>query len=82
MGLIGGINRFMSFICNAKIVSPDTGKERSCAENLCEQNCTQLNEGGFICSCRPGFKASILDRNSCDGRVYFLQFPLGDPHTF
>uniref|UniRef100_A0A8C0TXJ2 Low-density lipoprotein receptor-related protein 2 n=1 Tax=Canis lupus familiaris TaxID=9615 RepID=A0A8C0TXJ2_CANLF len=44
----------------------NTGKERSCAENLCEQNCTQLNEGGFICSCRPGFKASILDRNSCD----------------
>ncbi|XP_059560178.1 low-density lipoprotein receptor-related protein 2 [Myotis daubentonii] len=42
------------------------GKERSCAENLCEQNCTQLSEGGFICSCRPGFKASISDRNSCD----------------
>ncbi|XP_037379377.1 low-density lipoprotein receptor-related protein 2 [Talpa occidentalis] len=44
----------------------NTGKERSCAENLCEQNCTQLKEGGFICSCRPGFKASVLDRNSCD----------------
>ncbi|KAM4859286.1 low-density lipoprotein receptor-related protein 2 [Thomomys bottae] len=41
------------------------GKERTCAENLCEHNCTQLNEGGFICSCRTGFKADILDRNSC-----------------
>ncbi|XP_021582708.2 low-density lipoprotein receptor-related protein 2 isoform X1 [Ictidomys tridecemlineatus] len=41
------------------------GKERTCAENLCEQNCTQLSEGGFICSCRTGFKAGILDRNSC-----------------
>nr|XP_008542521.1 PREDICTED: low-density lipoprotein receptor-related protein 2 isoform X3 [Equus przewalskii] len=44
----------------------NTGKERSCAENLCEHNCTQLKEGGFICTCRPGFKASTLDRNSCD----------------
>lgn len=54
----------------------DKGKERSCAENLCEQNCTQLSEGGFICSCRPGFKASISDRNSCDGRIYFLPIPI------
>lgn len=60
----------------------DKGKERSCAENLCEQNCTQLSEGGFICSCRPGFKASISDRNSCDGRIYFLQFLLGEPYPF
>nr|XP_010969732.1 low-density lipoprotein receptor-related protein 2 isoform X1 [Camelus bactrianus] len=44
----------------------NTGKERSCAENLCEHNCTQLSGGGFICSCRPGFKASSLDRNSCE----------------
>ncbi|ELW62289.1 Low-density lipoprotein receptor-related protein 2 [Tupaia chinensis] len=41
------------------------GKERTCAENICEHNCTQLSEGGFICSCRSGFKAGILDRNSC-----------------
>ncbi|XP_032148954.1 low-density lipoprotein receptor-related protein 2 isoform X4 [Sapajus apella] len=41
------------------------GKERTCAENICEQNCTQLNEGGFICSCTAGFEASVLDRTSC-----------------
>ncbi|KAI5929752.1 Low-density lipoprotein receptor-related protein 2 [Manis javanica] len=52
-------NQFDETGCN-------TGKGRSCAENLCEQNCTQLSEGGFICSCRPGFKANIYDRNSCD----------------
>ncbi|XP_021094201.1 low-density lipoprotein receptor-related protein 2 isoform X1 [Heterocephalus glaber] len=41
------------------------GKDRTCAENLCEQNCTQLSEGGFICSCRTGYKAGASDRNSC-----------------
>ncbi|KAM7316467.1 hypothetical protein ACRRTK_024198 [Alexandromys fortis] len=41
------------------------GANRTCAENICEQNCTQLSNGGFICSCRPGFKSSTLDRNSC-----------------
>uniref|UniRef100_A0A8C4XVC9 Low-density lipoprotein receptor-related protein 2 n=1 Tax=Falco tinnunculus TaxID=100819 RepID=A0A8C4XVC9_FALTI len=42
------------------------GTERTCAENICEHNCTNLNEGGFICSCRPGYKASETNRNSCD----------------
>ncbi|KGL73134.1 Low-density lipoprotein receptor-related protein 2, partial [Tinamus guttatus] len=42
------------------------GTERTCTENICEHNCTNLNEGGFICSCRPGYKASELNRNSCD----------------
>ncbi|KAM8806535.1 low-density lipoprotein receptor-related protein 2 [Eudromia elegans] len=42
------------------------GTERTCAENICEHNCTNLNEGGFICSCRPGYKANELNRNSCD----------------
>ncbi|XP_037704852.1 low-density lipoprotein receptor-related protein 2 isoform X2 [Choloepus didactylus] len=43
----------------------NVGKERTCAENLCEHNCTQLSGGGFICSCRPGYRASTSDRNSC-----------------
>ncbi|XP_053453877.1 low-density lipoprotein receptor-related protein 2 [Nycticebus coucang] len=42
------------------------GKERTCAEKICEQNCTQLNAGGFICSCRSGFKVGMVDRNSCE----------------
>lgn len=41
------------------------GDNRTCAENICEQNCTQLSSGGFICSCRPGFKPSTSDKNSC-----------------
>ncbi|XP_072468339.1 low-density lipoprotein receptor-related protein 2 isoform X2 [Notamacropus eugenii] len=41
------------------------GAERTCAENICEHNCTNLKEGGFICSCRPGYNASAIDRNSC-----------------
>ncbi|NWR88915.1 LRP2 protein, partial [Furnarius figulus] len=42
------------------------GTDRTCAENICEHNCTNLNEGGFICSCRPGYKAIETNRNSCD----------------
>ncbi|KAM9664148.1 low-density lipoprotein receptor-related protein 2 [Trichechus inunguis] len=41
------------------------GEQRSCAENLCQHNCTQLNEGGFICTCRPGYKAGTSNRNLC-----------------
>ncbi|XP_006902182.1 PREDICTED: low-density lipoprotein receptor-related protein 2 [Elephantulus edwardii] len=41
------------------------GEQRSCAENICQHNCTQLNEGGFICTCRPGYKAGTLNRNLC-----------------
>nr|XP_012637337.1 low-density lipoprotein receptor-related protein 2 [Microcebus murinus] len=41
------------------------GKDRTCAEHICEQNCTQLSEGGFICSCRAGFKAELFDANAC-----------------
>ncbi|KAG2459291.1 LRP2 protein, partial [Polypterus senegalus] len=42
------------------------GTGRSCHENICEQNCTNLSEGGFLCSCRPGYSPSETDRNSCD----------------
>uniref|UniRef100_A0A3B3R2I7 Low density lipoprotein receptor-related protein 2a n=1 Tax=Paramormyrops kingsleyae TaxID=1676925 RepID=A0A3B3R2I7_9TELE len=42
------------------------GSSRSCSENLCEHNCTNLAEGGFICSCGPGFRPSQTDRNSCE----------------
>uniref|UniRef100_A0A8C4T9C2 Low-density lipoprotein receptor-related protein 2 n=1 Tax=Erpetoichthys calabaricus TaxID=27687 RepID=A0A8C4T9C2_ERPCA len=42
------------------------GTGRSCHENICEQNCTNLSEGGFLCSCRPGYSPSESDRNSCD----------------
>ncbi|XP_066544684.1 low-density lipoprotein receptor-related protein 2a isoform X1 [Amia ocellicauda] len=42
------------------------GTGRSCSENICEHNCTELTEGGFICSCRPGYGPSEADRNSCD----------------
>uniref|UniRef100_F7CLL4 Low-density lipoprotein receptor-related protein 2 n=1 Tax=Monodelphis domestica TaxID=13616 RepID=F7CLL4_MONDO len=41
------------------------GAERTCDENICEHNCTHLKEGGFICSCRPGYSAGPVDRNSC-----------------
>uniref|UniRef100_A0A8C6QUZ8 Low-density lipoprotein receptor-related protein 2 n=1 Tax=Nannospalax galili TaxID=1026970 RepID=A0A8C6QUZ8_NANGA len=50
---------------NSDELGCNVGDQRTCAENLCEQNCTQLNGGGFICSCGTGFKTSTLDRNSC-----------------
>ncbi|XP_069472259.1 low-density lipoprotein receptor-related protein 2 isoform X2 [Ambystoma mexicanum] len=42
------------------------GVGRTCSENICEHNCTDLREGGFICRCRSGYQASDTDRNSCD----------------
>ncbi|KAG8559732.1 hypothetical protein GDO81_017431 [Engystomops pustulosus] len=42
------------------------GTGRHCGENICEHNCTNLAEGGFLCSCRSGYKASETDRNSCE----------------
>lgn len=51
----------------SNLLFSDPGTERTCAENICEHNCTNLSEGGFICSCRPGYKASENNRNSCDG---------------
>ncbi|XP_016107771.1 low-density lipoprotein receptor-related protein 2a [Sinocyclocheilus grahami] len=43
------------------------GHGRTCSENLCEHNCTDLSTGGFICSCRPGYKPNPEDRNNCNG---------------
>ncbi|XP_028846293.1 low-density lipoprotein receptor-related protein 2a isoform X3 [Denticeps clupeoides] len=42
------------------------GTSRSCSENVCEHNCTELQSGGFLCSCRPGYKPTPSDRNSCE----------------
>ncbi|XP_043931281.1 low-density lipoprotein receptor-related protein 2 [Protopterus annectens] len=45
----------------------NSGTARNCSENICEQNCTDLTEGGgFICSCRRGYKPIETDRNSCE----------------
>ncbi|KAJ7345670.1 hypothetical protein JRQ81_001620, partial [Phrynocephalus forsythii] len=44
----------------------NSGTGRTCAENICEHNCTNLKEGGFICTCRPGYSPSELNRNTCD----------------
>ncbi|MCI4378616.1 hypothetical protein PGIGA_G00218010, partial [Pangasianodon gigas] len=44
----------------------NSGSGRSCSENLCEHNCTELTGGGFICSCRQGYKAREDNRNSCE----------------
>ncbi|XP_013407657.1 low-density lipoprotein receptor-related protein 2-like [Lingula anatina] len=32
----------------------------------CEQNCTMLSQGGYLCSCFDGYKISLTDRKSCD----------------
>ncbi|CAB1328475.1 unnamed protein product, partial [Coregonus sp. 'balchen'] len=44
----------------------NVGSGRSCSENICEHNCTDLTDGGFLCSCRPGYKPSQTDRNTCE----------------
>lgn len=49
------------------VLPSDHGSGRSCSENICEHNCTDLTDGGFLCSCRPGFKPRETDRNMCEG---------------
>ncbi|XP_048340432.1 low-density lipoprotein receptor-related protein 2 [Sphaerodactylus townsendi] len=44
----------------------NSGTGRTCAENICEHNCTNLSEGSFICTCRPGYRPSEENRNTCD----------------
>ncbi|TRY92935.1 hypothetical protein DNTS_033821 [Danionella cerebrum] len=41
------------------------GHDRSCAENSCQHECTNLNGTGFICSCRPGYYVDPDDTFSC-----------------
>ncbi|KAM7407483.1 hypothetical protein PAMA_003284 [Pampus argenteus] len=38
----------------------------SCSDNICEHNCTDLTEGGFLCSCRPGFKPRTTEKHTCE----------------
>uniref|UniRef100_A0A672JCA6 Low density lipoprotein receptor-related protein 2b n=1 Tax=Salarias fasciatus TaxID=181472 RepID=A0A672JCA6_SALFA len=48
------------------------GHDRNCEEKLCQQECTNLNGTGFICSCKPGYRVnpdstySCLDINECE----------------
>uniref|UniRef100_A0A671UNK4 Low density lipoprotein receptor-related protein 2b n=1 Tax=Sparus aurata TaxID=8175 RepID=A0A671UNK4_SPAAU len=48
------------------------GNDRNCEEKLCQQECTNLNGTGFICSCRPGYMVdqentfTCQDINECD----------------
>ncbi|XP_059822369.1 low-density lipoprotein receptor-related protein 2a isoform X1 [Hypanus sabinus] len=39
---------------------------RTCAENLCEHNCTDLMDGGFICFCKHGYQVNEDDARACD----------------
>uniref|UniRef100_A0A3Q4H6C5 Low-density lipoprotein receptor-related protein 2 n=1 Tax=Neolamprologus brichardi TaxID=32507 RepID=A0A3Q4H6C5_NEOBR len=38
----------------------------SCSANICEHNCTDLTGGGFLCSCRPGYKPKSTERHNCE----------------
>uniref|UniRef100_A0ACB8G0Y7 Uncharacterized protein n=1 Tax=Sphaerodactylus townsendi TaxID=933632 RepID=A0ACB8G0Y7_9SAUR len=53
----------------------NSGTGRTCAENICEHNCTNLSEGSFICTCRPGYRPSEENRNTCDGNPPILLLP-------
>ncbi|XP_055493679.1 LOW QUALITY PROTEIN: low-density lipoprotein receptor-related protein 2a [Leucoraja erinacea] len=47
-------------------VGCDHNVERTCAEKLCEHECTNLTDGGFICFCRLGYRVNEADANACD----------------
>ncbi|XP_057682782.1 low-density lipoprotein receptor-related protein 2 [Corythoichthys intestinalis] len=48
------------------------GHDRNCEEKKCQQQCTNLNGTGFICSCSPGYVVdpdntyTCLDVNECE----------------
>ncbi|MED6276189.1 Low-density lipoprotein receptor- protein 2 [Characodon lateralis] len=41
------------------------GHGHTCSSNMCEHNCTDLTEGGFLCSCRPGYKPRATEKHTC-----------------
>ncbi|TKS67243.1 Low-density lipoprotein receptor-related protein 2 [Collichthys lucidus] len=42
------------------------GSGHTCGDNICEHNCTDLTEGGMLCSCRPGYKPRMTERHTCE----------------
>ncbi|CAG5865572.1 unnamed protein product [Menidia menidia] len=42
------------------------GSGHTCSSNQCEHNCTDLIDGGFLCSCRPGYKPRGTERHTCE----------------
>lgn len=47
--------------------SADFGEDRTCEEKLCQQECTDLDGNGFICSCRPGYEVNPNSTYNCLG---------------
>lgn len=52
-------------VCGA---TADFGEDRTCEEKLCQQECTNLDGTGFICSCRPGYEVNPDSTYNCRGR--------------
>lgn len=51
-------------LCGA---TADFGEDRTCEEKLCQQECTNLDGTGFICSCRPGYEVNPDSTFNCLG---------------
>lgn len=47
--------------------SADFGEDSTCEEKLCQQECTDLDGSGFICSCRPGYEVNPDNTYNCLG---------------
>lgn len=48
----------------------DVGHGHTCSANMCEHNCTDLTQGGFVCSCRPGYKPRATEKHTCEGEEH------------
>lgn len=48
----------------------DQGSGHTCSDNICEHNCTDLTEGGLLCSCRSGYKPRATERHTCEGKTH------------
>jgi len=47
----------------------DKDSSEGCSLNNggCEQNCTDLEDGGHLCHCDPGYIVNQEDKTSCNG---------------
>lgn len=54
---------------------PQSPENCSLSNGGCEHVCTDLLNGGFVCSCRHGFKIAAWDNKSCEGKWFVSTCP-------
>ena len=53
------------------LLDKDTGATCADSNGGCEQNCTDIAGGTYVCHCNSGFNVNPHDKKSCLGKLYF-----------